>query len=504
MTSSASSSRKGTLHTRCRRRSRSTISPPHSNGSPTGRPSGSGSLRRSRGLSSGVSASWCFGSLRDSISAISAITASTESAGRAARRGGRSRSRRRSRRRGRRDVRLRRARHRGRRRRRTARRSSTRPCAFDTADCGTAGLPAMPVKNDVVSADISTAPASAVPIDAPRFVKVFCSPPTSPLRSSGTDRDGDRAELRRQRAHAEAGEQQWPGDDLRAGADVEQRRPARRGRGRVRGSRTATTRRGDAFGNTFGNPTAASSSVIDSGSRRTPVAIADRPSATDRKSGIAKNSPACSRYWKKNAIEAGAQRGIRGCREVDQRLLAASDAAVQPAAGTAVQHRRRRRGSARSTGDKPEPLRRVRASAGRSPTCPSAARRRRSGRARGPTARCRRGRGARRCSAAGSAIRRGEQQDHDHDEHFADEHPAPRRVRREEPADQRAGRHCDGARRRDEAVAPAAVRSRPKFDATSATIAGRISAAPMPSRNDQPSMSTPRVGASAVVNDPPP
>ena len=35
--------------------------------------------------------------------------------------------------------------------------------------------------------EMSTAPASAVPIDAPRFVKVFCSPPTSPLCSSGTD-----------------------------------------------------------------------------------------------------------------------------------------------------------------------------------------------------------------------------------------------------------------------------------------------------------------------------
>jgi hypothetical protein len=42
-------------------------------------------------------------------------------------------------------------------------------------------------KNDDVSAEISTAPASAVPIDAPRLVTVFCRPPTSPLRSSGTD-----------------------------------------------------------------------------------------------------------------------------------------------------------------------------------------------------------------------------------------------------------------------------------------------------------------------------
>ena len=46
--------------------------------------------------------------------------------------------------------------------------------------------------------------------------------------------------------------------------------------------------------------------------------------------------------------------------------------------------------------------------------------------------------------------------------------------------------------------------SRPKLDATSATIAGRISAAPMPSRHDQPSSSTPRLGEIAVMNDPQP
>ena len=44
----------------------------------------------------------------------------------------------------------------------------------------------MPLKNDVVRAEMSTAPASAVPIDAPRLVKVFWMPPTSPLCSSGT------------------------------------------------------------------------------------------------------------------------------------------------------------------------------------------------------------------------------------------------------------------------------------------------------------------------------
>ena len=57
-----------------------------------------------------------------------------------------------------------------------------------------------------------------------------------------------------------------------------------------------------------------------------------------------------------------------------------------------------------------------------------------------------------------------------------------------------------------EATSPYA-RGRPageKLDATSATIAGRISAAPTPSRNDHPKINTPRLGDSAVVNDPHP
>jgi hypothetical protein len=62
------------------------------------------------------------------------------------------------------------------------------------------------------------------------------------------------------------------------------------------------------------------------------------------------------------------------------------------------------------------------------------------------------------------------------------------------------------------AIAPAAAtspyaagrRSVGKFPATSATIAGRISAAPTPSRNDQPNSSTGRFGAIEVVNEPAP
>ena len=62
------------------------------------------------------------------------------------------------------------------------------------------------------------------------------------------------------------------------------------------------------------------------------------------------------------------------------------------------------------------------------------------------------------------------------------------------------------------ATAPAAAtspyaagrRSVGKFPATSATMAGRISAAPTPSRNDHPKRSTGRFGAIEVVNEPHP
>ena len=52
---------------------------------------------------------------------------------------------------------------------------------------GTCGLSSIPDRNDEVSAEISTAPAKAVPIEAPMLVKVFWIPPTSGLRSSGTE-----------------------------------------------------------------------------------------------------------------------------------------------------------------------------------------------------------------------------------------------------------------------------------------------------------------------------
>ena len=58
--------------------------------------------------------------------------------------------------------------------------------AWSLTDCGTSGFWSIPARKDVASAATSTEPASAVPSDAPSWVAVFCSPPTSELFSSGT------------------------------------------------------------------------------------------------------------------------------------------------------------------------------------------------------------------------------------------------------------------------------------------------------------------------------
>ena len=61
-------------------------------------------------------------------------------------------------------------------------------------------------------------------------------------------------------------------------------------------SASRTTRRGLASGRKRGMPAAAISSVTESGSRRTPVSIAESPSETDRNSGTTKKTPDCTKY----------------------------------------------------------------------------------------------------------------------------------------------------------------------------------------------------------------
>ena len=148
---------------------------------------------------------------------------------------------------------------------------------------------------------MSTAPASAVPIDAPRLVRVFCSPPTSPVCSSGTDDTvtlpSCDASAPTPRPARSIGHVTISGPAPASSAAIITTIPANSDR-----KPSCTTRRGDAFGKNFGMPTAARSSVIDSGRSRTPVATAESPSATERNSGTVKKSPAWSRYWNENAV----------------------------------------------------------------------------------------------------------------------------------------------------------------------------------------------------------
>jgi hypothetical protein len=147
---------------------------------------------------------------------------------------------------------------------------------------------------------MSAAPASAVPTDAPRLVSVFWIPPTSPLAGWTPPTQS--------RFRVAMPARRYPG--LRAASARSRSQPSarvERGHHDHDASENArnpiwTTRRGDACRKNLGTPTAAASSVMDSGSSRTPVAIAENPSATDRNNGTAKKRPACRSYWKKNDV----------------------------------------------------------------------------------------------------------------------------------------------------------------------------------------------------------
>ena len=321
---------------------------------------------------------------------------------------------------------------------------------------GTSGLSWMPVRNDDVSAEMSTAPASAVPTDAPRLVTVFWRPPTSPLCSSGTDDTVTRAELRRQRADAEPGEQHRPRDDLGPGAGVE-RGDQHDEPGEQREEAERTTRRGEACGKSLGMPTAASSSVTESGSSRTPVAIGRQPERHRQEQRHHEEEAGLQEVLEEERGEPAAERRVPQHRRIDRAPpRRASSRRVLPRAGTAAA-RRRRRAPARSPATaRATPARR--AWAGRSPTCrtrrmPNTTRPRPSADSAVPT----------RSSPAPGSGRRvghaaGEQQDHEHDEHLAGEHQPPRQVGGEEPADERPGGDRDRAGRRRRGRTRAAAR----------------------------------------------
>ena len=251
----------------------------------------------------------------------------------------------------------------------------------------------MPVKNDAVSAEIRTAPASAVPIESPRLENGVLEPADLAALLVGHRGDGDRAELRRERADAETGEEHRPGDDLGARRRRRARRRTRRDRGTARGTRAGRPGAATRCGNTFGIPTAAITSVIDSGRIRTPVSIAESPSAIERNSGTAKNRPAWSRYWKKNAVSP-----LRSSRT---RRIAGSSSAAWPVSRRCFSQARNPSSTAppprisQITGDRPSHVGRVRLRLHEPPGAGAQDPVDDRGRARAPRARCRRGRGGR-------------------------------------------------------------------------------------------------------------
>ena len=159
----------------------------------------------------------------------------------------------------------------------------------------------MPTRNDDATAAIMIEPASAVPIDAPRFVIVFWMPPTSGLWSSGTadtvtapscDASAPMPSPIKQHRHED---DLWP--RVASSAPSSTTVPARSAKRPAR-----TTSRGDAAGTDAGPRGAAINSVSESGSSRTPVSSAVSPRHTERYSGTTKNRPAWARNWKKNII----------------------------------------------------------------------------------------------------------------------------------------------------------------------------------------------------------
>ena len=124
-------------------------------------------------------------------------------------------------------------------------------------------------------------PARAVPSEAPRFVIVFCSPPTCGAFSSGTAETvtapSCEASVPMPRPISSIGTRTTSGPDVGEIPARSTSPPARSAN-----SPTRTTSLGEACGKRRGTPSAEMSSVIESGRIRTPVAIALKPSATER------------------------------------------------------------------------------------------------------------------------------------------------------------------------------------------------------------------------------
>ncbi len=146
---------------------------------------------------------------------------------------------------------------------------------------GTAGFAWTLVRKEDVSAAIMIDPASAVPMEEPRLVTAFWTPPTSADCACGT---ADTVIAPSWEASAPIPSPISSRGTVTTSAPASASSAAMRvtaptSRDRVP---SRTTRRGDTSGRNFGIRTAAASRVTDRGSSRAPVARADSPRATDR------------------------------------------------------------------------------------------------------------------------------------------------------------------------------------------------------------------------------
>ena len=179
--------------------------------------------------------------------------------------------------------------------------------------------------------EIRIEPARAVPIDAPRFVIVFWTPPTSELCSSGTAETVTAPSCEASAPMPEPDQEQRHEDDLRRRSRRRAERAARRFPRSSASRPPRTTSRGDDLGKSRGTPIAATSSVIESGRMRTPVSIADRPSADREVERHDEEDPGLNEVLEEEHRQAAGELPVPEQLPADERLSAACVDAVLPA-----------------------------------------------------------------------------------------------------------------------------------------------------------------------------
>ena len=336
----------------------------------------------------------------------------------------------------------------------------------------------------------------AVPSEAPRLVAVFCdrrpqrSAGLAPLRQSLLP--AARRVHRFRRRSTASGQGRSPPTRPGSSPPTKTAAPADMSSRPMR-----DTRRGEAIGQILGMPSARASSENDSGTRRMPVSMADSSRATTRNSGIVKKMPDCRKNWKPNSVSpprscatrrmeggtSGSPRSRSRCtcqsKEEPQQQESADD---QPDDEVTEQDRRFRLGL-----DQP-PVARAQHPEDEQPKA------------------CRRQRGAQHVYLRAHGGRRirdptPNDQDDDHHDDLAGEHPAPGGEVVSAPPISGPTATAQAPAAAISPYAPARP-SRGTFEATRATMAGRIKAAPIPSSSDQPKRSTGRFGAMAVIPNP--